>query len=66
MKATIKKQIHRKWEVVYEDENTVSTWKYDTKKNGNNPYEVDVKYKKEFPTGDKNTTTTKRTRKTKS
>jgi len=38
---------HRKWEVVYEDDYTISTWKYDTKKNGNNPYEVDVKYKKE-------------------
>jgi len=66
MKTIVKKQIHRKWEVVYEDEYTVSTWKYDTKKNGNNPYEVDVKYKKEFPTGGKEKTPTKRTRKVKS
>jgi hypothetical protein len=66
MKTTIKKQIHRKWEVVYEDEYTVSTWKYDTKKNGNNPYEVDVKYKKEYPTNGEEKTPIKRTRKIKS
>lgn len=66
MKTTIKKQIHRKWEVVYEDEYTVSTWKYDTKKNGNNPYEVDVKYKKEYPTNGEEKTSTKKTRKIKS
>ena len=62
MKPKIEKQTHRKWEVVYEDEYTVSTWKYDTKKNGNNPYEVDMKYKKEYPTEDKKPTI-KRTRK---
>lgn len=62
MEKLNKQQVHRKWEVVYEDEYTVSTWKYDTKKNGNNPYEVDVKYKKEYPTNGKETTT-KRTRK---
>ena len=66
MEKLIKKQIHRKWEVVYEDEYTVSTWKYDTKKNGNNPYEVDVKYKKEYPTNGKDRVPVKRTRKVKS
>lgn len=49
MKKTLEKNIeHRKWEVVYEDDYTISIWKYDTKKNSaTNPYEVEVKYKKE-------------------
>jgi hypothetical protein len=49
MKKTVEKNIeHRKWEVVYEDDYTISIWKYDTKKNSaTNPYEVEVKYKKE-------------------
>ncbi len=36
-----------KWEVVYEDDYIVSTWRYDIKKNGNNPYEIEIKHKKE-------------------
>ena len=47
MKKKVEQIQHRKWEVIYEDDYTISIWKYDTKKNSaNNPYEVEVKYKK--------------------
>ncbi len=59
MKKTVDTVQHRKWEVVYEDDYTISIWKYDTKKNSaNNPYEVEVKYKKE-PVTEKKTKTKK-------
>ena len=35
----------RKFVRVYEDENTVETWKYDLNKFINGPIEVDIKYK---------------------
>lgn len=46
-KTTISKIVHRKWETVYEDEYTISIWKYDSRKSNVNPYEVETKYKKE-------------------
>ncbi len=33
MKKTVDTVQHRKWEVVYEDDHTISIWRYDTKKN---------------------------------
>ena len=57
MKKKVEQIQHRKWEVIYEDDYTISIWKYDTKKNStNNPYEVEVKYKKEPVTEKKNKT----------
>lgn len=44
---TESKDTHRKWEVIYDDEYITSIWKYDTKKNGNNPYEIEIKHKKD-------------------
>lgn len=37
-----------KWEVVYEDEDTISIWRYNRKKTNNGPVEVEYKYKKGF------------------
>lgn len=37
---------HRKWERVYEDEDTISIWRYDSKISTINPYQVEIKYKK--------------------
>ena len=37
-----------KWEMVYENETTISTWKYDSKITTFGPVEVDIKYKKNF------------------
>lgn len=37
-----------KWEVVYEDEDTISIWRYNTRKTKNGPVEVEYKYKKGF------------------
>lgn len=37
-----------KWEVVYEDEECISIWKYNTKIFRNGPVEVEYKYKKTF------------------
>ena len=37
-----------KWEISYEDEDTISIWRYNTKKNPNGPIEVEYKYKKEY------------------
>lgn len=43
---------HRKWERVYEDEETISIWKYDSKVSMVNPVSVEIKYKKPpVPTG---------------
>lgn len=46
-KKLTSKIVHRKWETVYEDEYTISIWKYDSRKSNVNPYEVETKYKKE-------------------
>lgn len=37
-----------KWEVVYEDEETISIWKYDSKKTTFGPVEVEYKYKRNY------------------
>jgi hypothetical protein len=36
---------HKKWERHYEDDETISIWRYDSKKSMINPYEVEIKYK---------------------
>ena len=38
----------QKWEVVYEDEDCVSIWKYDSKKTTYGPVEVEYKYKRGY------------------
>ena len=38
---------HKKWERVYEDDETIAIWRYDSKKSMINPYEVEIKYKVE-------------------
>jgi len=48
MKTNIKKQSTiEKWEVKYETEHTISTWKYSSKISRVNPYEVVIEYKGE-------------------
>lgn len=42
---------HKKWERVFEDDESIITFKYDSKKSMVNPYEVDIKYKVERKTG---------------
>lgn len=37
-----------KWEHVYEDEETISIWKYDSKISTSGPIEVEIKYKKGY------------------
>lgn len=37
-----------KWEVVYEDEECISVWKYDLRKTNNGPFEVEQKYKRGY------------------
>ena len=37
---------HKKCERIYEDEDTISIWKYNSKISMINPYEVEIKYKK--------------------
>ena len=34
-----------RWQYTYEDNVGFHIWKYDSKKNGNNPIEVEVKFK---------------------
>jgi hypothetical protein len=36
---------NKKWERTFEDDETIITFKYDSKKSMVNPYEVDIKYK---------------------
>jgi hypothetical protein len=38
---------HKKWERVFEDDETIITFKYDSKKSMINPCEVEIKYKVE-------------------
>jgi hypothetical protein len=43
-----KKQVqteHKKWERIYESEDSISIWKYDSKISTVNPYQVEIKYK---------------------
>ena len=37
-----------KWEVVYEDEDTISIWRYNSKITTKGPIEVEYKYKKGY------------------
>ena len=37
-----------KWEVVYEDEESISIWKYDTRKTTFGPVEVEYRWKRSF------------------
>jgi hypothetical protein len=37
--------IHKKWQYVMEDEIATYIWKYNSKINGTNPVEVEIKYK---------------------
>lgn len=37
-----------KWEVVYEDEDCISIWRYDSKKTTYGPVEVEYKYKRGY------------------
>ena len=43
------KELGKKWEQVYEDEDETTIWRYDTSKNKYGPYEVEIKYKKPVP-----------------
>jgi hypothetical protein len=38
---------HKKWERVFEDEDSIITFKYDSKRSMVNAYEVEIKYKVE-------------------
>jgi hypothetical protein len=46
-KTNIKEVEHRKWERIYEDEDSISIWRFDSKKSLINPCEVEIKYKTE-------------------
>ena len=48
MAKVIKKveEVHKKCERTFEDEYSISIWKYDSKKSMINPYEVEIKQKK--------------------
>jgi len=37
-----------KWEVIYEDEDAISIWRYNSNKNPNGPIEVEYKYKRGY------------------
>lgn len=37
-----------RWEVVYEDDECISIWRYNSKKNPNGPIEVEYKYKRSY------------------
>lgn len=46
-----------KWEVVYEDEESISIWRYDTRKTTFGPVEVEYRWKRSFnPWGKKKKT----------
>lgn len=38
----------QKWQVVYEDEDCISIWKYNSKVNPHGPVEVEYKYKRGY------------------
>lgn len=40
------KEVFKKWEHIYDDEDETVIWKYDTSKTKFGPYEVEIKYKK--------------------
>jgi len=57
MSKKIQQIEHKKWERVFEDEEAIITFKYDSKRSMFNPYEVDIKYKKIEKRGVKRTKT---------
>ena len=49
MATTIKEtQLETKWEVVYEDDECTSIWKYNTKITTSGPVEIEYKWKRNF------------------
>lgn len=50
MKNKVTPEPHKKWERIFEDDNTIRIWKYNSKISNINPYEVEIKYKNETPT----------------
>jgi hypothetical protein len=36
---------HKKWERIYESEDSICIWKYDTKISNINPYQIEIKNK---------------------
>lgn len=38
----------QKFELVFEDDDCISIWRYDKSKSQNNPYEIEHKWKKNF------------------
>lgn len=47
-KTKLNEQKPDKFERIYEDEESISIWKYNLKKNPNGPIEVEYKWKKGF------------------
>jgi len=45
--SIVVKDLGKKWEQVYNDEDETIIWRYDTSKN--KPYEVEIKYKRPVP-----------------
>lgn len=37
-----------KYEIIFEDEDSISIWRYNNKKTSSGPYEVEYKWKKNF------------------
>lgn len=41
---------HKKWERVFEDDDSITIFRYDSKRSMVNPYEVEIKYKNDKKT----------------
>lgn len=50
VKTTISKEVIKptKWEVIYEDEESISIWKYNSKITTSGPVEVEYRWKRSF------------------
>lgn len=46
MSKKIQEIEHKKWERVFEDDDSIIIFRYDSKRSKINPYEVEIKYKK--------------------
>jgi hypothetical protein len=44
--SIVVKDLGKKWEQVFNDEDETIIWRYDTSKNRFGPYEVEIKYKR--------------------
>jgi hypothetical protein len=44
--SLVVKDLGKKWEQVFNDEDETIIWRYDTSKNRFGPYEVEIKYKR--------------------